>query len=107
MKPHFSQHERVDFSTRALKSKKIATLFQLKKRRYLDRKSDAFFGLFRTIRKTHPNAFEYQCVATAIFAREICQKNYGCFSAFFSFAPSMKLELCAPKHRCNKKNNSK
>ena len=43
MKPHFSQHERVDFSTRALKSKKIATLFQLKKRRYLDRKSDAFF----------------------------------------------------------------
>ena len=43
MKPHFSQHERLDFSTRALKSKKIATLFQLKKRRYLDRKSDAFF----------------------------------------------------------------
>ena len=39
----FFQHERSDFSTRALESEKIASLFQLKKRRYLDRKSDAFF----------------------------------------------------------------
>ena len=39
----FFQHVRSEFSTRALESKKIATLFQVKNRRFLDRKSDAFF----------------------------------------------------------------
>ena len=39
----FFQHEWSDFSTRALESEKKASLFELKKRRYLDRKSDAFF----------------------------------------------------------------
>ena len=71
----FSQLVRSKFSTRAFKSKKKASLFQLKKRRYLDRKSDAFFfALFRTTRKVRPNVFEYQCVAMAIFAREIWPK---------------------------------
>ena len=59
--PRFSRHERSDFSTRALESKKKASVFELKKRRYLNRKSDAFFfTLFWATRKVRPNAFEYQ-----------------------------------------------
>ena len=74
MKPCFSQHERSDFSTRALESEEISryltsiiAIFQLNYR-------DVFFALFRTIRKTHPNTIEYQRVATVVFVRKFLPK---------------------------------
>ena len=89
----FSQLVRSKFSTRAFKSKKKASLFQLKKRRF-------FFALFRTTRKVRPNVFEYQCVAMAIFAREIWLK----ITAFSALSPARVLRnIDFPKHRKSSK----
>ncbi len=99
---------RMLFSTRALEvlntcvqvekksvafSTQKATLFESKKRRF-------FFALFRTTRKVCPNVFEYQCVAMAIFAREIWPK----ITAFSALSPARVLRnIDFPKHRKSSK----
>ena len=74
-------HPRYHFSTRAVevlntcaRVERNIAIFDFNYRDISTQLSRCFFALFRTIRKTHPNAIEYQRVATVIFVRKFLPK---------------------------------
>ena len=94
----FTRVVRLEFSTRALKSKKKASLFQLKKRRYLDRKSDAFFFDY------FGDASKYLCTCLIIsmlrwqfLCLEFCEK-YRPFQAFVAIVNTRKFATSMPRN---------